>query len=284
MVLPNFIIAGVQKSGTTSLHRYLQSHPDVFLPRGPQEIHYFDREENYRRGVDWYADLFRERREETAIGQTSPLYFYLESVPQRIRDLLPGVRLIVCLRNPVDRAYSHYWHNYKKARESLSFEEALRAEPERIVRGYRNNVNYSYTSRGLYHRQLLRYQRFFDASRMHFVVFERLKTDPAGEARRCCEFLGVDSAAPLDTRETHNRTFIPRNPALSVWMKKNVRNKSIAGRWLHRLHDQFNLQEGYPPMRQETRERLLDFFQADTAALASALSIDLAYWRDREGS
>ena len=104
--LPNFFIAGTMRSGTTSLTRYLDAHPDVFI--APQkEIHYFDL--NYPRGIDWYRQQFSNVDREVAVGDATPSYVYLEEAVARMTETVPDARVIVLLRHPVDRAYSHYW-------------------------------------------------------------------------------------------------------------------------------------------------------------------------------
>ncbi|HUE84637.1 MAG TPA: sulfotransferase [Vicinamibacterales bacterium] len=129
MKLPTFLIGGAQKSGTTTLHHYLSAHPDIFIPRRPQELHFFDFDPNYVRGVHWYASHFTSATPaHRAIGQTSPLYLYAPDAPERIAALLPDVKLIFIRRNPVDRAFSHYWHAIKKGRKTLDFETALAME------------------------------------------------------------------------------------------------------------------------------------------------------------
>ena len=97
---PKFMIGGVQKCGTTSLHYFINQHKDIFMPVGKQqETHFFDTEENYQRGLSWYKECFKERSNEKIIGQTSPLYLFIESVPERIYSVLPETKFIFIVRN-----------------------------------------------------------------------------------------------------------------------------------------------------------------------------------------
>lgn len=106
-MLPNFLIVGAARAGTTSLYYYLKQHPDVFMsPK--KEIDFFDVDKNFEKGLDWYERYFEGYTGQKAIGEASPLYMYLEKVPKRIAKVIPDVKLIFILRNPVDRAYSHY--------------------------------------------------------------------------------------------------------------------------------------------------------------------------------
>lgn len=136
MNLPNFIIIGCVKGGTTSLYHYLCQHPNVKrvlkgLKR--KEVHYFDR--NYQRGLKWYKEHFPKTSETELTGESSPNYFHHLKVPSRMKILLPNIKLILLLRNPIDRAYSNYWM-YKNAKTLYeSFEESIH-RPAMFIRGF----------------------------------------------------------------------------------------------------------------------------------------------------
>ena len=143
-VLPQAVILGAQKSGTSSLHYYLVQHPGVVAPLR-KEVHYFDL--NLARGEAWYRAHFGLDGEPGVSIDSSPYYLYHPVVPARLHALLPGARLIVLLRDPVRRAYSHYWHERDKGRESLAFEDAVAAEAERLGNSRKPSVALS-ASRG----------------------------------------------------------------------------------------------------------------------------------------
>ena len=160
--LPDAIIIGAQKCGTSSLHNYLTQHPGVIAPLR-KEVHYFD--DNYRRGERWYRAHFGRAGGPGINLDSSPYYLFHPLAAQRAHQLLPDARLIVMLRDPVRRAYSHYWHERDKRRESLSFADALDAEPLRIARDAQrlaqgeidsspDHRRYSYLARGRYAEQL----------------------------------------------------------------------------------------------------------------------------------
>jgi hypothetical protein len=200
--LPSVLIIGAQRSGTTSLFQYLTQHPDVLPPLG-KEIHYFDF--HYGRGIRWYRGRFpyaRRLRHGTLTLDASPYYLVHPLVPQRAAQLLPDAKLIVLLRNPVERALSHYQHEFRAGRESLSFEEAIEREPERLAgeeerlrnepRYYSyNHHRYSYTRRGLYLEQLQRWTQHFPRSQMLILQSERLFRDPVGATAAVHSFLGL---------------------------------------------------------------------------------------------
>ena len=170
--LPDFIIVGAQRSGTTSLYRYISEHPDV-IPAIRKEIHYFDL--NYEKGVNWYRRHFplckhidflsKTRGVNVITGEASPYYLYYSLVPNRIYSTIPDVKIIIMLRNPVDRAYSHYFHEKRLGKEKLSFEDATRNESERLLDnnndGDFSHQHYSYLSRGKYIEQVKRYFEVF---------------------------------------------------------------------------------------------------------------------------
>jgi|SRR5690242_3518862 len=122
MILPHFLIIGAQRCGTTSLFEYLARHPDV-APPSAKELHFFDSE--YHKGDAWYRERFPSLRNGFITGEATPYYIFHPHTPTRVRDWNSKVKLIVLLRNPVDRAYSHYHHEVRLGTESLDFETAL---------------------------------------------------------------------------------------------------------------------------------------------------------------
>ena len=199
--LPSALIIGAQRSGTTSLFNYLVQHPAVLPPIG-KEIHYFDL--NYGRGVQYYRGRFpysRQLRHALTLDAT-PYYLAHPLVPQRAAQLLPQVKLIAVLRNPVDRALSHYQHEVREGRETLSFAEAIEKESERLAGeeerlrtepGYYswNHRRYSYVRRGLYLEQLKRWVQYFPRSQLLVLQSERLFRDPPGATASVHRFLGL---------------------------------------------------------------------------------------------
>src|ERR1051326_983405 len=115
--LPTFLIIGAGRSGTTSLARYLGSHPHVFMARA-KEMHFFDSDSKTR---EWYRPRFAEARRQTAVGEATPNYLYEPAAIKRMAAIVPEARLIAILRDPVDRAYSHYWQNRSLGKETMTF-------------------------------------------------------------------------------------------------------------------------------------------------------------------
>jgi hypothetical protein len=167
--LPNFLIIGAQKSGTTSLYNYLKQHPQIFMPR-LKEPHFFTYEGQLPPHpsvvTSWqdYRALFADARDEIAVGEASPSYLHGEQAPRRIAHYFPTIKLIAILRNPADRAFSNWMHNVSYGREELDFGQALQAEERRIQEGVGYLFWYRY--KGFYHRHLTRYLALFDRTQL----------------------------------------------------------------------------------------------------------------------
>jgi hypothetical protein len=200
-VLPNFLIIGAAKSGTTTLYYLLRSHPHV-RAAARKEIHYFDK--NFEQGLEWYRGHFKPvtkrggRR--TITGESSPSYLSDKQVPQRVAEILPDVRLIALLRNPVDRAYSHYQQAFSKGRVELSFEEAIEAEisPGRSKR---------FLARGIYVDQLKRWHQFFDREQLLVLKSEDFFSNGQDTLKRVLKFLGLPEWDPERVPIKHEGTY-----------------------------------------------------------------------------
>ena len=276
--LPHVIIGGAQKSGTTSLHRLLERHPDVYLPPRPQEIHYFDLPENYARGRHWYEAHFSAAPVGRLIAQTSPMYLFAPEAAERIHALLPGARLIFILRDPVDRAYSHYWHQVRYGLESYSFEEALQQEPRRLREGFAALRHYSYVARGRYAEQLKRFAARFDRTQILILRTEELRSGLPAVCRRVAEFLQLDPSGftPHHPDGLHqNSSRLPR----SRWLQQRIAPLTETAPWVFALADRINTRPArYPPMSPSTRLRLHSVFAEDMARLATTWGVDTSGW------
>jgi hypothetical protein len=197
--LPDFLILGAQKAGTTALYAYLRWHPQVTGPSF-KEVSFFDR--HYVRGERWYRAHMPVRRSGVVVGEASPSYLFHPLAAERVARMLPSARLIALLRNPVDRAFSHYQHEVALGREQLSFEEALDREDERMQGELERMLadpayfshawwNYTYAARGRYAEQLERWYDAFPRDRLLVLLTDELAADTAGAYRRTLDFLGV---------------------------------------------------------------------------------------------
>lgn len=262
-VLPDFLIIGCKKGGTTSLLNWLVEHPDVarmypsFQRR--KSPHYFDI--NYARGPAWYRAHFptrqaMDRRERNSgrrpvVGEASPYYMFHPAAPDRVRETVPDVRLIALLREPVSRAYSNYWDRVATGNEDLpSFEAAIDAEAERLegvtpqrLRDPRyysyDHDHHSYLARGRYLEHLEPWLRAYDSDRLLVLPAEDMFRAPQDVFETVQHFLG------LPVRE------LPLQP----------RNK----------------RSGYPPIRPETKARLQEYYEPHNRALFAALGREFAW-------
>lgn len=235
-VLPDFLIIGAQKCGTTSLYEYLTQHPDIY-PATVKEVGYFDR--YYQKGLPWYRSQFPSafrkiyarfvRRENFLTGEASTGYILNPHSLRRIAAIVPEAKLILMLRNPVDRAYSHYQHMLRLKREPLSFEEAAERERERIEQTWQHMLadenyhnldiaRYAYLKTGLYIDQVRVLLRYFPKERVLIIKNEEFDADPAAIVRQVLEFLGVEIQEPLN----YSRHNTGEYPDMDARVRKNL--------------------------------------------------------------
>ena len=170
--LPCFLVIGAQKSGTTSLHDILRQHSKVYLPP-EKEVHFFDNEKKYAKGLNYYSSFFIDANDNQLIGEVAPEYFWRHYVAERIfKDLGGKTKLIVILRNPANRAYSHYKMNITKGLTKDSVSNIVNKELKRIRNKSNSHVGGGCISRGFYARQIKAYLKYFPLTQMHFILFE----------------------------------------------------------------------------------------------------------------
>lgn len=248
-VLPDFLVIGAMRCGTSTIHGYLAQHPSIVLAAYRKEVHYFDW--NYGRGEAWYRIHFpavlRARRAARGggpilAGEVTPSYLFHPAVPGRVAGLLPGARFVVLLRDPVDRAYSHYQKSVRDGRESLPFDDALEREEERLAAdpdfGGAAWTHFSYQARGRYAEQIRRWFALFPRERFLFLQSGEMFRDPAAVCDRVFRFLGLPSV-----------DIVPEH-----------RNAGV-----------------YEAMRPETRSRLAAAFRPHNEALYELLGTDFGW-------
>jgi hypothetical protein len=275
VILPNYLVIGAQRSGTTWLHELLGSHPRIYVPTRRKEIKFFSH--FYDRGLDWYCRFFPEDEEAglyDAIGEVTPTYLYKMDAPARIAQTLPEARLLVILRNPADRAFSHYLMWIKNNGYRKSFEELL--EEKRSIYRY-----------GLYGMWLSRYQRHFDRSRFCILLYEESVKAVAETKSRLARFLGVDSECfPEQAGDRRvGESYAPRARAAfavakrtSRWLQRNDLDwpVNVAKQGVKRL---LGRSDDLPSFSPASRERLLESYQEDMSRLEAEFELDLSLWR-----
>ncbi|NNV08014.1 sulfotransferase [Geobacillus sp. C56-T2] len=297
MTMPNFLIIGAAKSGTTSLYHYLKQHPQIYL--SPiKETNFFALEgsnvdfkgpgdevlkEFSITNIDDYRSLFKNVTDEKAIGEVSPLYLYSEKAPLNIKKYIPNVKIIAILRNPVDRAYSSFLHCVRDNRETVNnFEDALRLEEERIKNNWEHLWHYK--NLGFYYKQLKRYYDVFSPNQIKVYLYEDLK-NPENLLRNIFEFLDVDTNFKPKIEEKYNVSGIPKNKLIHNLIhkeniikdlfKKIVVNQEIRRKLKNQIMNR-NLTK--PELDYSIRQKLIEEFREDILQLQDLINRDLSAW------
>jgi hypothetical protein len=236
-VLPDFLILGAQKSGTTWLAHKLRQHPDVWLPRS--EIHYFDKDYNYAKGMAWYQAHFVDAQPGSLIGEKTPDYLWangigveghMPDVHRYIYEALPDAKLIVSLRNPVERAISAVNHVIRSGRISPlhAIDDLLVGSKQSLVEGH-GVIDY-----GRYHRQLEAYLEYFERCQMLILVFEEdIVQRPTAGLTKACEFLGVDPT--FEFTAVHERSNPYRYSKVGLILRYYLRFPARLIRWIDQV-------------------------------------------------
>jgi hypothetical protein len=242
VTLPNFLIIGAAKAGTTAIWSYLSQHPQIYMsphkePRyfalcgrpvefcGPGDITRF----RFVTDFDDYKALFEGVKGETAIGEASPWYLYVPSAAPAIKERLPGVKLIAILREPVERAFSNFLHAVREGLEPLSsFREAMEAEEERIQAGW--SPRFHYKQKGYYYRQLSHYLEYFDRERLRIYLYDDFIEEPAELVADLFAFLGVNVEFEVDMRRRLNVSWVPKSQILGQILREGNILTRTAGR------------------------------------------------------
>ena len=298
MTLPNFLVVGAAKSGTTSLYAYLAQHPDVYLCPVKEPCFFSDGNPRLVR-TNWeYEALFDTRTSEKAVGEASASYLYDPEAPKKINALINGVKIIIILRNPINRAYSQWGQIfYQLGYEKLSFEEALLVEDTRISLGKFNEDSpfyygfYHYFHMGLYYEQVKRYFDTFNRERVQIHIFEEFIKDPEKTCKEIFSFIGVDPGfIPLIEKHNmaasfrfgflHKLLLSPPTILSKVYQALPMRSKLFiydVARSLFRM----NLQDmSRPPMEKSIRDRLMVRYRENIHQLEGLLGRDLSLWDD----
>ena len=276
-MLPNFLIIGAMKAGTTSLYAYLQGHPQVFMPE-LKEVHFFSDEDNWNQGQAWYERHFQDAGESAlAVGEASTTYSrfpHIAGVPARVAGMLPDARLIYLVRNPVDRMISDYLHRLSGNQEDASLETALLTKRK-------------YADLSSYAMQIEQYLQYFPRLQMLILKSEDLRGQRVETLRSVCEFLGIDGSwlPPLLHKEFHQTAERrqPRRMAESLTRLGAVSAaKSLLPRFVRRwLRTALttagpSLPEG--AVSPDLRRRLEDLVREDVLRLRRYMDKDFDAW------
>ena len=295
MKLPNFLVAGVPKAGTTNLWKNLRQHPDVFLPKVKEPRFFIDAPEGWVRSkqigsLDSYRSLFEPATSEAAIGEVSPGYFSSRKAPDRIRETLGHPKIILVLRNPVERAFSHFVFSLRKGLEPdmATFESAIENETVRVGDSVRHRP---YVNIGFYYQHLQRWTSIFNRNSIKLLFFEDLKDDEVAFTQRVYDFLGVDDSFEPDIGVKYAKSGIPRSRRLHSALTEAGRLRMRLKRWcpdwildvLRDLFDPFraklknwNLDKPELPDRQY--RELAEQYRSDVHQLENETERNLSHW------
>lgn len=293
-------MVGAAKAGTTSLHDYLSRHPDIYLSN-PKEPKYMSLTANkfphtgprdsevdaaIIKTLEDYAALFRGGKNEKIVGEASADYLYFhETVIPLIKEMSPDAKILILLRNPVDRAFSAYRHMLSDGRETLSFEEALEREKERMRANY--EFIWYYKDVGFYERQVRSYLTAFGEASVKVCLQNDLNEDPENVMCDIFKFLGVDENFTPDFSRRLNVSVIPKSESLESFLtdyehpaKKILRPvllSAIGRENTERLVNYFK-QENKLRIKAGTRKRLIETYREDILKLEKLINRDLSMW------
>jgi len=294
---PTFFVIGTQKAGTTTLHDLLQHEPNVELP-SIKETHFFCDDERHSRGMEWYLKWFDDKGPDAVRGEIDPDYLFFHQSAERISQIVPEPKIVIILRNPIDRAYSQYRMSQRRGLETLPFARALAEEPQRLAKGTVQALkHYSYAARGRYAEQIERWKTALPRAAFLFIRFEDfVKPETRSEAyRRICNFIGTRvTLTPADMDVVSNPASVPKSDILTglLWgdtsLKRLLRpivrillpKKDMRGRFATML-DQWNRR---PAMTtQEDWQSILPTeiltdFRAEIREAEAATGMDLSDW------
>ena len=301
MTMPNFLIIGANKAGTTALYRYLKEHPQIYMsphkePRffalegetinyqGPEDL----TTHRYVMDIETYRALFDRVTNEVAVGEASPRYLYSSKAAGRIHDYIPHTKLIAILRHPVDRAYSNFSALRREDVEPFTdFTQAMAAEKERIDNNW--SPRWHYKQKGFYYTQLKRYFYLFNRNQIKVYLYDDFKANSISVVQDIYRFLGVDNTFVPNTSQKHNVSGIPRNKALHQFLKQSNPLRGL----LHslvpaQLRQQvktnlinLNLRKNQP-LSPEVRKQFIEEYREDIIKLQDLIQRDLSHWLEVE--
>lgn len=274
MTLPNFIIIGAQRCGTTWLDTQLRTHSDIFLPRKRKEPHFFD--DNYEKGLEWYKRFFKNSELYTAVGEITPDYLPKKYVHERLFYHLPDITLLAILRNPVNRLYSAYGRDKLHYNIKKSFREFV-------------NTNEMAVQRGYYADQLHHLYKYYSPQQVHIFIFEEVMKDPIVHLKRIAHYLHVDeNLFKINTlrHDSIGGSYLPRFKSLRQHIFKLyefLRNNDLD--WIAnlckctKLHTIFYSKQKLPPMNEEDQKYVSHLYKQSIRDLEKLLNRKLDIWK-----
>ena len=300
MIMPNFLIIGSAKAGTSSLYYYLKQHPQIYMsPLKEPKFFAFEGEKLNFQGpakdnieknsvttLEEYQQLFADVNNEIAIGEASPIYIQSPKAAQNIKRHIPNAKIIAVLRNPAERAFSAFSHLVREGHETLSFEEALKKEKERIFLKWVDLFYYQQV--GFYHSQLEYYFKIFEREQIKVYLYDDLEKDTLKVVQNIFAFLNVDSSFVPDlTRK--NVSGIPKSRFVYDLFTKENSLKSVckplfSNKVRRDVHDYIVTRtlKKKPKLELTTKLELIEMYKKDILSLQSLIDCDLSMWFSAE--
>ena len=273
--LPEFIVIGAVKAATTWIAHHLRQNPAIYMP-GP-EPHFFSSE--YDRGSDWYRSLFAEASPEQMIGEKSADYFAHPLAAERMAALLPDIPLVLQLRNPIERAYSDYCMLFRRGTVRGSPSKYLLSDDSEVAR---------FLQDGLYARHLSRFLDHYPRERILIVLYDDIRAEPERVIHRVCDHIGAPRfMVPQDLRSRKNDSeaaMLPLPLRKLLRPAKGVVQPMRNAAWFKRLHGAMASPPRYPPLTEELRHHLSDYYREDVERLGTMIGRDLGRWLSVESS
>ena len=298
MSMPNFLIVGAAKSGTTALYQYLSQHPEIYMsPHKEPRFFAFENQPlefngpnqrdincNTITDLNTYQSLFEGISNEVAIGEASTAYLAVPEAAERIHQHVPDAKLIAILRHPADRAYSSYLHLKRDNHERYAdFGRALQEEPKRKAKNW--EFLWRYKELGFYFQQLKRYYTTFGRDRIRVYLYEDLCSDAIGLVKNICQFIGVSDSFNPDISSKHNSSGIPKNREVyNYLLKENDPVKNIVKTFLpesiRRPIVNTLLQQNLhkPQLSTQLRQELTQEYRQDILQVQKLIQRDLSHW------
>ena len=293
MTLPNFLIIGAAKSGTTALHKYLQQHPQIYMsPTKETNFFAFEGEEVSFEGVgdealkkfsitnlENYQEQFQGVTDEKAIGEACPSYLYYPQAATRIKHYIPDAQLVVILRNPITRAYANFLHTVRDNREPHhNFALALDDEETRIANNW--EWFWHYTNVGFYGKQLQQYYKIFPREQIKIYLYEDFKNNALSTLQDIFKWLEVDDSFIPNMTMRPNKSGMPKNKLLhQVLTKPNPLKTLLKPLFPVKIRQKIQHQNlNTPQLSQEVKQQLLNLYRADIMQCQNLIQRDLEPW------
>lgn len=296
-LLPNLFILGAAKSGTTTLFHLLDQHPEIFMSFEKEPM-FFSRDDYYAKGLKWYINTYFSNSHNFSVrGEASPHYLYwAKKVSKRIRQISQynTIKFLIILRNPVERAYSHYWNMVADGREDLPFYEALILEEKRISESFDElesygSMQYGYFRGGCYEEQIQHYLEKFPAENFMFMLQDDIINNQRATMKDVFKFLNINPDIEVETTKS-NPASIPKNKTLQKILKNRANWKEIFKKLIP-LESRYKIKNfllevntkvsDYPVLETEERSLLKNKYSSQLEKLSLTLNRDVTYWTKR---